>query len=46
MNYRRMVEHIQGTMRADDTRMPTFSEMSQHEAELIAVYIRRQFPTP
>ena len=40
MKIRDIVEHIRGHGRADDTRMPTFSDMSVYEAERIAVYIR------
>ncbi len=46
MDYRQMVEHIRGQARQGDTRMPTFTAMSQQEAEKIAVYIRRAFPAP
>ncbi len=46
MDYRQMVEHIRGQSRQGDTRMPTFTAMSQQEAEKIAVYMRRAFPTP
>ncbi len=40
MKIREIVEHIRGHGRAGDTRMPQFSDMSVHEAERIAVYIR------
>ncbi len=40
MTYRQMTDHIRGHGRADDSRMPEFSTMSQKEAEAIAVYIR------
>ena len=40
MKIREIVDHIRGHGRADDTRMPRFSDMSVHEADRIAVYIR------
>ena len=40
MMIREIVDQIQGHRRDDDTRMPLFSDMSQHEAERIAVYLR------
>lgn len=40
MKIREIVELIRGHARAEDTRMPVFSEMSEHEAERIAVYMR------
>lgn len=40
MKIREIVEHIRGHGREDDTRMPRFSDMSVHEAERIAVYVR------
>ena len=42
MTYRQMVHYIQGHGRAEDSRMPTFSAMPKHEAEAIAIYVRRQ----
>jgi mono/diheme cytochrome c family protein len=42
MTYRQMVHYIQGHGRAGDSRMPTFSAMPKHEAEAIAIYVRRQ----
>lgn len=42
MTYRQMVNYIQGHGRAEDSRMPTFSAMPKHEAEAIAIYVRRQ----
>ena len=35
-----IVGHIRGHGRIDDTQMPVFSDMSNHEAERIAVYVR------
>jgi len=40
MKIREIVDHIRGHGRPDDTRMPQFSDMSVHEAQKIAVYIR------
>ena len=42
MKIREIVEHIRGHGRAGDARMPQFSDMSVHEAERIAVYIRTE----
>ena len=42
MKIHEIVDHIRGHGRAEDTRMPRFSDMSVHEAERIAVYIRTQ----
>ena len=35
-----IVDHIFGHGRIDDTQMPVFTDMSIHEAERIAVYVR------
>ena len=35
-----LVGHIRGHGRIEDTQMPVFSDMSIHEAERIAVYVR------
>lgn len=40
MKIREIVDHVRGHGRGDSTRMPEFSDMSVHEAERIAVYIR------
>ncbi len=42
MRIGQIVDHIYGHGRIDDTQMPVFSEMSYHEAERIAVYVRLQ----
>lgn len=46
MKIREIVEHIRGHGRADDTRMPAFSDMSQYEARRVAVYVRLQLRAP
>jgi len=40
MKIAEIVDHIHGHGRAAATQMPVFSEMSNHEAERIAVYVR------
>lgn len=40
MKISEIVDHIRGHGRDGDTRMPQFSDMSVHEAERIAVFIR------
>jgi mono/diheme cytochrome c family protein len=46
MKIREIVEHIRGHGRADDTRMPAFSDMSEYEARRVAVYVRLQLRAP
>ena len=40
MKIREIVDHIRGHERIDESQMPVFSDMSNYEAERIAVYVR------
>lgn len=42
MSYSEMVAYIQGHTRPGDSRMPLFPNLSQPEAEKIAVYVRQR----
>jgi mono/diheme cytochrome c family protein len=42
LSYRELAEFIRGHHRAEASRMPEFSAMSEQHAEQVAIYVRRE----